>query len=514
MPETELKFLVKVAPATLWSRLVGLGEGVGAAKTRTLRSIYYDTPDHALRNASIALRMRRDGRRWIQTVKTGRLRSRGFSQVGEIETPASGGRLCIEAIADAVVRDAVLACVGDAPLQPVCETFIRRTTREVSLGATRAEIAVDVGTISANGRSAEIEEVEIELIEGDPQGLFEIAKLLFPDGGLRFSRLSKSARGYLLAEKGVIEPPPTPRNALTVPLSRKQTAEEGARDILRECVEQVLANIEAVRALDAPEGPHQLRIGLRRLRSSLAIFAPVAGSRELQRLADEAQWLGREVGRLRDLDVVVHDIVRHEAEAHPDEACLSVLLRGLEARASDERSHLRETLATRRVQDIALDLTRFVETRGWLVHEDMDQTARLAAPIADLAGAALGKCWKTVKKRARGLRTLTVEERHELRKALKKLRYAIEFLAPLYVPQRVAPMVKRLKRLQDTFGMLNDAAMVRQVLDDPAVAPPGDPVAQRAAGWVLGAVEARAALAWTEAQDEWHRLKETRPFWK
>ena len=514
MPETELKFLVKVSPATLWSRLQMVGQGVGVAKARTLRSVYFDTADYALRNAHIALRMRRDGRRWIQTVKTGRRPGGAFSQVGETETVAPGGRLRLEGITDISVRDAVLGCIGQAPLQPVCETVIRRTTQEVSLGGAVAEVAVDSGTISANGRSAEIDEVEIELIDGDPEGLFEIAKVLFPDGGLRLSRLSKSARGYLLAEQGYIEPPPAPRNALGIALARDQTAEEGARDVLRECIDQVLANVEVLGVLDEPEAPHQLRVGLRRLRSFLAIFAAVARSRELERLDQEARWLGQEVGRLRDLDVAVNDILRPEAEAHPAETCLSVLLRGVGTRASDERRHLREVLAGRRVQNLALDLTRFVETRGWLVKEDIEQTARLASPLVDLAGASLAKTWKSVRKRARNLDALTIEERHQLRKALKKLRYAIEFFAPLYEPRRVTQMVKRLKRLQDVFGRLNDAAMIRQVLGDPLTVPAGDPVAQRAAGWVLGASEARAEVGWAEAQDQWRRLEKTRPFWK
>lgn len=514
MPETELKFFVQVAPATLWSRLRPLKRDLGAARTTTLRSIYFDTPGYALRDARIALRLRRDGRRWVQTVKTGGVRGSGFQQVGEVEIHAPGGRLRIAAIPDPAVRDAVLGCIGEALLEPVCETIIRRTTRQVSLGGTVAEIAVDKGAISARGNSAELEEVEIELVEGNPQGLFEIAKLLFPNGGLRFSRLSKSARGYLLAEKGYIEPPPAPRNAADIALARDQTAEEGARDILRECVEQVVTNVQVVGVLDDPEGPHQLRVGLRRLRSLLAIFSAVAQSGELERLDDEARWLGREVGRLRDLDVAADEIVRREAEAHPAETCLPALLHALEERASGERRQLRALLAGRRVQDLCLDLTRFVETRGWLVQEDIGQTGRLAAPLGAVAGAALARSWKRARKRARKIDRLSIEQRHELRKALKKLRYAIEFFAPLYDPKRVGRMLRRLKSLQDVFGALNDAAMVREVLTDPLTVPGGDPAAQRAAGWVLGASEARAEMRWTEARDQWRRLRDIRPFWK
>ena len=83
-----------------------------------------------------------------------------------------------------------------------------------------------------------------------------------------------------------------------------------------------------------PEGPHQLRIGLRRLRSAFSVFSPVLQSPEMTRLNGEARWLGQEVGRLRDLDVVANDIVRREAEAHPDEPGLPALADALSRQAA------------------------------------------------------------------------------------------------------------------------------------------------------------------------------------
>ena len=152
--------------------------------------------------------------------------------------------------------------------------------------------------------------------------MFDIAHVLFPDGGLRLSRLSKLQRGYLLAEQGRIDPPLAPRNAMEVALAPAQIAEQAARDVLRECLDQIATNVVVVRKLDDPEGPHQLRIGLRRLRSAFSVYAPVLQSPEMVRLNEEARSLGQEVGRLRDLDVVACEIVRREAEAFPDEPAL------------------------------------------------------------------------------------------------------------------------------------------------------------------------------------------------
>ncbi|SJM32378.1 CHAD domain-containing protein [Mesorhizobium delmotii] len=516
MREIELKFLLdELTSSELWGRAKARKLASGSPKTRTLRSIYLDTPEHALKKAGIALRLRRDGRRWIQTVKTRAELHGGLSQAGEVENPAPGGRLCLEAIPDAAVREEVVHRVSGAPLQPVCETVIRRSASELSLDdGTRAELAIDVGEIRAGERSAKLHEVEIELIEGSPGGLFDIAHALFPDGGLRFSRLSKAARGYLLAEEGRIDLPLAPRNAVNVALDPAQIAEQAARDVLRECLDQIATNITVVRQLDDPEGPHQLRIGLRRLRSVYSVFAAVLRSPETARLNDEARWLGQEVGRLRDLDVVANDIVQREAVAHPDEAGLSALSHALSQQAAELREPLRKLLAAGRVQAFLIDLARFVETRGWLVPQDFDQTGRLAAPVAELASQALGKRWKKVGKRARGLETLTAEQRHELRKELKKLRYAVEFFSPLYPAKRVDPFLKRLKKLQTVFGDLNDAATVRTMLSAAEAPGAGGPDTQRAVGWVIGASQARAEFGWVGAKALWRKLEETRAFWK
>jgi inorganic triphosphatase YgiF len=515
MSETELKLVLDEATANaVWGRARALKLATQKPVRRTLRSIYFDTPDHALKAAGISLRLRRDGRRWIQTVKIRAGLHGGLSQAEEVESPAPGGKLCIEAIPVEAVRAEVSRRVDGAALHPVCETLIERRAGRVALAdGTLAELAVDVGDIRAAGRSAELREAEIELLEGSPAGLFGVAGMLFPEGGLHFSRFSKAARGYLLAETGAIDPPLEPRNALPTNPRRGLTAEQAAQDILRECFDQIATNMLVVRALNDPEGPHQLRVGLRRLRSVFSVHAPVLGGAEMERLAGEARWLGQEVGLLRDLDVAADGIVRREAERHPGEPGLMVLAQALSERAGGQRRQLRLLLAEGRAQRFLLDLACFAETRGWLAAGASDQPRRPAPAVADLAGAALARCWKKVRRRAKGLESLDVEQRHELRKALKKLRYAVEFFAALYPKKRVAPFLKRLKRLQLVFGDLNDAATVKAMLSDASLAG-GDIVVHRAVGWMLGASQARAELGWTGAKALWRELHETRPFWE
>src|SRR5688500_18509647 len=128
MSEIELKFLIdETAAKRLWPRAREASIAAVKTTTRTLRSIYLDTPGHALKEAGIALRLRRDGRRWIQTVKAGQQMHGGLSQSQELECAAPGGRLNLNAIPDQTVRHAIMRRINGSALEPVCETLIRRT---------------------------------------------------------------------------------------------------------------------------------------------------------------------------------------------------------------------------------------------------------------------------------------------------------------------------------------------------------------------------------------------------
>ena len=515
MHEIELKFLITEKDARrLRTRISGLAGLEGPLTSHNLRSIYYDTPAGDLARAGIAMRVRKDGRRWIQTVKA-KTRNLGGLQSGiEAECPAPAGRLDIARIPDAGLRAQVFALVADQPLAPVCETAMRRVLGVVALdGAARAEVAIDAGEIRAGDAAQPFRELEIELKDGSVGALFELTRTLFPSGGLNLSRMSKAARGFLLAREGRIETPLDPRHAKPVALSADQSAESAARDVLRECFDQIAHNVEVIRAKDLPEGPHQLRVGLRRLRSAFLVFRGAIGHPELDRLNEEARWLGQEVGIQRDLDVAIVDLLDPEARAHPGEPGFAVLAAALKQRGDAHRAVLRKALESNRTQNFLIDLGRFIEARGWLISDDIDQTQRLGQPVTDLAVSALDRRWRRTRKRARDIAGLDIEARHELRKELKKLRYAVEFFAPVLPTKRVDAFVRRLKDLQQVFGDLNDAAMAQHLLTGPGAPGAGDPEAQRAVGWILGTRTERANHHWLEARALWDALKDTRTCW-
>ncbi len=515
MNEIELKFTIDEPTARqFWKRDQISKLMSGHPTSSMLKSTYLDTPDHALWGAGIALRLRRDGRRWIQTVKAKGQIHGGLSQVEEFEAPAPGGIANLDAVADPSLRERITELVNGTPLSPVCETVMKRTRGELCLAdGTRAMLSLDVGEIRAAQRREELREVEIELLDGRVEGLFDIAHAIFPNGGLTFSKLSKGARGYMLARDGRIDMTIAPRSAHSVALHRKQTAEQAARDILRECIDQIASNIGVIEKLDDPEGPHQLRVGLRRLRSVFAVFTTIVGGAEMDRLNVEARWLGREVSRLRDLDAIANDVVLKQAEAHPDESGLPCLADALCSEAAGVREQLRAILIDGRAQAMLIDLVRFVETRAWIDSSDAGQAAGLQASVRKLARAALARRWVKVRKRASDLASLTAAQRHELRKELKKLRYAAEFFAPLFPTKRARRFLQRLKDLQVVFGDLNDVVVMKALFAGAHPRFANDPRLQRPIGWVLGASQTRAEMQWNGTPALWRKLRKSRVFW-
>jgi inorganic triphosphatase YgiF len=515
MIETELKITLNAAEAARLRRhpaLAALREG--PRRSARLVSVYCDTADHALARAGIALRLRRVGRRWVQTVKRARTAGgAGLYAQEEIERPAPGGRLALDGPDPAGVYAAIAEAAGEAPLAPVFETRVARASERLRLPAGLVELALDRGEVVAGEARAPILEAELELVEGELAAVFDLARRLFPSGPVTFAAANKSALGYRLAREGAAVGEVAPRTAGALAYGPEATVETVARDVFRDCFAQIAQNAVVAARSDAVEGPHQLRVGLRRLRTVLAIFAPSLGEAAVAPLSARARDLGRAVGRLRDADVLIVDVTEEAAGFGLDAAARGALAGVLAARREAVRAEVRAALAGPEATAFLFDLLEFIEGRGWLAPADYSQTARLATPIGELAPALLGKRHRRALKRGRRIATLEAEALHELRKELKKLRYAVETLAPLYSPKKVGPYLKALKEMQDTFGSLNDAAMAAEALAGPEAPATDDPAAQRAIGWTLGTLAIRVRDDRPKLDRRWREFEEARPFW-
>ncbi|WP_029058635.1 CYTH and CHAD domain-containing protein [Stappia stellulata] len=506
--DTDALKRLKTAPAPA-------GFSVDRARTRVLRSIYFDTPNQALRQAKWSLRVRKVGADWIQTVKAGTGVFGGLSTPRESESRVEAAVPDLTRIANADLRTGLWDLLDGAPLSAVFETEMRRTTR-VFRGAaeTVIEVALDTGEVRTLEKIQPLNEAEFELVAGDAGDLFRLARDLRGTGEARFSRASKAERGYALLADAATEV--LPQKAGAVRLSpRRDTAASALQTILRSCLEQIATNRDASLALDAPEGPHQMRVGLRRLRSALKIHRKHLPEADAGELDAQARALAARVGALRDLDVLAGEIVASASISAPAGIDLDRLRATVRSAREDTRAGLRVQLLDPCVNALLFDLAALAEDVTLSPEpEDGDAGARLAAPATAFAARALEKRWKAVARLGARLDELTLEERHDMRKALKKLRYAIEFYKSLYKRKSVRPFLSTLKKLQDVFGYLNDVVMAHRLVDLLRERGTAEGDDMLAAGFVIGWHERRAEIEWERARALWDDTRHVRKFWR
>lgn len=482
--------------------------------TRSLRSTYYDTPDHSLHAKGLSLHLRRNATRWVQTVQGPAKGGAERRAAAQTDTSVSGPRPSLKEIVGKGLRKRVKKTVGKAALEPVFETAVRRTTRRLRTpDGSEVELTFDKGEVRAGSGATGISVAELELKSGEVASVYALAEALLDGGPVRFCGLSPAERGYRLAA-GMAAFAPSPRFASKPRLTREQTADAAFRVLLKSCNDQILGNFPAVLETEDPEGPHQLRVGTRRLRSTLRACRWIADDAAARRLAVQARSLGRLVGPLRDADVLIDEIVAPHLARDPRDVGFQALMEVLSARRARVRKAVRTALLGDDVGAFQLALGAFAEADAWRRSDDKAQAVRLKAPATALAGSALDHAWKRAAKWGKRIDRLSIAERHEMRKALKHLRYTVEFFAPLYVQKRAGPYLQTLKRLQDVFGYLNDVAMADKLREVCTGKRTADPAVQRALGLVQGWNLVQAEHAWHDAKARWRQLKDLKSFWK
>lgn len=297
--------------------------------------------------------------------------------------------------------------------------------------------------------------------------------------------------------------------ARDISLLETDSVEDAAVCILSNTLDQFVANVPVFRMTEAPESVHQMRVGLRRLRAAAGLFRRVLGGEELEAARARAKTIAATLGAARDWDVF-RDMLEHIPRARfDDESSFFALLDAVELR---RRAGYRDALAlldapqTRAFVD---DLRRLLAARGWRRGQGADAPGSARA----FASETLTRLRKRVVKKSRGLATLTADERHEVRIALKKARYASEFFHSLFAHRgRARAFGKALAQMQDGLGVYNDMATANRLLDE--IESAGDARISGAAGFVRGWFAHAAQAGDAHAEESETRLRELKPYWK
>ncbi|HYR01562.1 MAG TPA: CYTH and CHAD domain-containing protein [Casimicrobiaceae bacterium] len=513
--EVELKLTLDRRVASRAAELVGhpavAAVRRGRVRTARVASTYYDTADFALEQARVALRLRRDGARVVQTVKGPPLDAAAgaLHAHDEHEWRLARARLDPARLSATPWHKLFARAQRHGGFAPVFATDVVRHSVPLAFpdGST-ATLAIDVGSIRAqppSRRRLPLAEIEIEVGQGTAATAYDLALALVDDWPLTVATSSKAARGYALVH-GTPDGAAAPVHAAPVSFVDDGPAEEALRAIARECVRQIAANADGLLADDDTEWVHQMRIGTRRLRSCLSLVATIAGRARVAPLADEVRWLAASLGTARDWDVLVVETMPPLAAAlaHGPAAApgLQRLGRAVRARQQAARAAARQAVRSRRFQRLLL-------ATGALCARPVPARAGSESETARaFAERLLARRHARLLERGAVLAHATPEERHAVRVAAKKLRYVAEFFAPPRAGKRYRRYVKALTRLQDALGHWHDAvsaarlaALLASRADDATVGAVG--------GWVAAQVVALEP----EIDDAWQRFVAVECFW-
>ena len=512
--EKELKFELDPADAGRIKRYLGrIAESKGQ---RRLTSVYYDTPDFRLHRAAVTLRVRRAGRRLMQTIKAGGAPTVLLDRP-EWEREIKGPKPDLAAAADTPVQP-LLDGGGSEALRPVFQTRVKRSIYRLARRGGHLDVALDQGEVDTGRDQAPLCELAIELADGEIAGMFDLAREVVELGTLHPSSKTKPDRGYALLGNGA-EPA---RGKAAIPLAPKMKTADAFRAIGRACMAQLVAHEQASLARDA-HALHQVRVAIRRLRAALSLFSAIVAGEDVEKLKGELKWLGKQLGPARDADVFIAEVLTPQREAKPDDAGIAWLLGKFEeARDAGYKAAI-EALRSPRYRKLVIDALEWIEAGPWTETADDLKRLQRDQPVARFAADELARRRKKIRKGGKKLRRLDAEKRHKLRIRAKKLRYAMEFFAEAFPAKKSAKRRKQalaaLKDFQDALGALNDVA-TREKLASAVALSPGASSGKKnarqhafAAGLVLGTQEAHIPAMLDSAEKAHAKFRKAKPFW-
>ena len=496
MTEREIKLHVEAG------RRGRLLDALGHRRMRqgALSTICFDTADGLLSRHRFALRLRNEDGRWVQTLEGGQ---GGAMDRLEHEVPvdtddANAGvpRLDLDRHRDSKAGRALRALLRrhkHPSLQESCRTEITRLRRLLRARGAVVEWALDEGELRAAGRTQPISELVLELRSGDPAGLHALAHDWGALHGLWLDPVASSDRGALLREGAAFLPPtragPAPWSAKA---ARALDGDAMLRGMVASCLAQIVPNAaEIARGSDDPEHVHQLRVGLRRLRSVARGMQPLAS-----RLP--AAWEAAVMPVFEALGDARDQQVRATLLA-PKLRAAGAPVADLGGPSEEDTKRLRQLVRGAGFQGVLMRLLSFAEAP---TEADRGESGSGFEHLV----RQLRRLTRQVTRDARRFDKLPLAQRHRVRKRLKRMRYLAAFAAPAFDRDAVDAWMAKVSRAQDRLGRHIDLALAAERFGALAETNAG-------AGFAAGWLRAKAEAATRAARKSLERLGDAKAFW-
>ncbi|MDO9709443.1 CYTH and CHAD domain-containing protein [Paracraurococcus lichenis] len=393
----------------------------------------------------------------------------------------------------------------DGPMVPLSAFSGRQTSLSLATAAGPVQLQLLLGKLRAVADERPAARLQLE---GPAEAVLALAGQLAADLPLLPPRAALAEEGRALARGEA----PRPRRRGPPDLAGAATVEEALVAAIGHLLEVMLHHAPACRLGAGPEGVHQMRVGLRRLRSVLKVFRPAAGCPEAQEFDVGLKVLADRLGPARDWDVFLAGLGAAVAEALEGDKRIAALMKAAEAKRQAAYAALRAELDGPGFRRLVLAGLGLLLRRPWRAaageEDGAERLARLEEALPEFAAALLDKRWHKLCSEGEEIEGHSAEALHEVRLEAKRLRYAAELFAPLWPGKATRRFQKRLSALQEELGFANDTAVARSLV---ASLGPGVPA------WAVGAVEgfatARVGAARKHALAAWEDLMLVGPSW-
>jgi inorganic triphosphatase YgiF len=276
--------------------------------SRELEAVYYDTLDRTLFTHGLSLRVRRNGDRCVQTLKCAPLHGQPLAR-GEWEAVVDGMAPDLAPMPTAEIG-APLDRLSAEALHPIFMTKVHRRTQQLELSGAVIEVAFDEGSIEAGEHCEPLTEIELWMKSGDPRVLYDLGIGLLEVAPLRVGTQSKADRGYGLAF-GLV---PMASKAKPPAITVEHSVDDIVGVLLETCQHHLVANQPIAEGGRDPEGVHQMRVALRRLRTICMLLRRELGLPTLSSFSTEAKWLAQQLGAARNWDVFMTETLSEPAD--------------------------------------------------------------------------------------------------------------------------------------------------------------------------------------------------------
>ena len=353
---SELEIKLELPPTSVGRlKKIPLLHALKAPKRATEVSVYFDTDKHKLRKNGLMLRVRRIGKRYVQTIKANG--TAGLFERSEWESEITDGEPDLSLVRNTPLKPLMNGKLC-RQLKPMFATRVNRTVHALAKRAHVIELAIDRGKIDTGVNSLPLCELELELKRGNEADLFSVARELVHVLPARLALKSKSERGYELIDEELGAPVRAGPIDLTVCASTR----DGFKMIGGACLKQVIDNEPAIIKGD-PEGVHQMRVGLRRLRAAMSLFSALLHDPQTSAIKTELKWLAGELAPAREIEVLMNRVVKPlEKKGDVRRNGLPALLRELAEKRKAALERVQNTIASTRFRALTLEVAAWLET--------------------------------------------------------------------------------------------------------------------------------------------------------